>query len=72
MVSYVFLLCMLVPLVPSEAQPPGTALVSTVDRYHDIDVIDNYQWLEDFDHPTVREWNRGQSAYTGDDFDTIS
>ena len=47
-------------------------MVPIVDRYHDIDVIDNYQWLENFDHPTVREWNRGQSAYTGDDFDTIS
>src|SRR5258705_1590263 len=30
--------------------------------YHGVTVVDDYQWLENFDDPAVRKWNDEQNA----------
>jgi prolyl oligopeptidase len=45
------------PLVPAEMQP-------VTNTYHGVAVIDNYQWLEDFSAPAVRQWVKAQNERT--------
>lgn len=35
-----------------------------VDRYHGVEVTDDYQWLEDTDAPAVRSWVAAQNRRT--------
>lgn len=43
---------------------PPTRADQTVERLHGVDVADPYRWLEDANHPGVREWVDRQNAYT--------
>ena len=62
----------------ASAAAPVTAPVAdatprrpVVDRYHGVAVTDDYQWLEDADHPEVRAWVAAQNARTRAALDAI-
>src|SRR4051812_37891416 len=41
---------------------PGTAKRPVTNLYHGVNVVDDYQWLENFDDPQVKKWNEEQSG----------
>ncbi len=43
--------------------PPETRKSPVVDRYHGVEVVDDYRWLEDWDDPAVKAWSDAQNAY---------
>jgi prolyl oligopeptidase len=45
------------PKVPTERQP-------VTNTYHEVSVVDDYQWLEDPAAPAVREWTRAENERT--------
>ncbi|HZR18083.1 MAG TPA: prolyl oligopeptidase family serine peptidase [Verrucomicrobiae bacterium] len=47
----------MLPAVPSAMEP-------VTNTYHGVAVVDNYQWLEDFSAPPVREWIKAQNDRT--------
>ena len=44
--------------------PPQTSQVPVVNEYHGVEVVDPYQWLEDWDDEPVQSWSDKQNAYT--------
>lgn len=40
---------------------PDTVKKATIDIYHDIEIIDNYQWLENTNSPEVQTWVKSQN-----------
>jgi prolyl oligopeptidase len=43
--------------------PPATLKSPVVDRYHGVEVVDDYRWLENWDDPAVKAWSDAQNAY---------
>jgi len=43
--------------------PPQTPHVPVVNEYHGVEVVDPYQWLEDWDDERVQSWSDKQNAY---------
>jgi len=43
--------------------PPQTTQVPVVNKYHGVEVVDPYQWLEDWDEEPVQSWSGKQNAY---------
>ncbi|HEX4964131.1 MAG TPA: prolyl oligopeptidase family serine peptidase [Thermoanaerobaculia bacterium] len=43
--------------------PPATRKSPVVDRYHGVEVVDDYRWLENWDDPAVKAWSDAQNAY---------
>src|SRR6185436_5650270 len=43
--------------------PPATRKLPVVDRYHGVEIVDEYRWLEDRDDPAVKEWSDAQNDY---------
>jgi prolyl oligopeptidase len=50
---------------------PNTPLIPVTNVYHGIEVVDNYQWLENFADPKVKEWSAAQNAITRGYLDTL-
>ena len=44
-------------------QLPETPVKAVTNTYHGVDVIDNYQWLENGEDLEVRQWTDAQNAY---------
>jgi prolyl oligopeptidase len=42
---------------------PVTRREPVVDRYHGVEIVDEYRWLENWDDPTVKTWSEAQNAY---------
>jgi prolyl oligopeptidase len=42
---------------------PPTPRKPVVDVYHGVKVVDDYQWLEDWNDPAVRAWSDAESAH---------
>src|SRR5512138_3420581 len=42
---------------------PATRVERVVDVYHNVQVPDDYRWLEDWSKPEVRSWSEAQNAY---------
>jgi len=42
---------------------PATRKEPVVDRYHGVEVVDDYRWLESWDDPAVKTWSEAQNAY---------
>src|SRR5262249_48622753 len=40
---------------------PETPKKPVIDRYHGIEVTDDYRWLENWDDPAVRQWSDAQN-----------
>ena len=47
----------------SSLGPPQTPQVPVVNVYHGVEIVDPYQWLEDWDDEHVRAWSNEQNAY---------
>ena len=43
--------------------PPAARKVPVVDRYHGVEVVDDYRWLEDWNDPAVKAWSEAQNAH---------
>jgi len=43
--------------------PPQTPHVPVVNEYHGVEVVDPYQWLEDWDDEPVQSWSEKQNVY---------
>ena len=43
--------------------PPQTPHVPVVNEYHGVEVVDPYQWLEDWDDVQVQSWSDKQNVY---------
>ena len=41
-----------------------TQLIPVTETYHGIDVVENYQWLENGNDPEVIQWTKEQNEYT--------
>lgn len=44
--------------------PPATNAVPVVENLHGVELIDNYQWLEDKENPDVKAWTKTQHEFT--------
>jgi prolyl oligopeptidase len=44
-------------------QLPKTAIIPVSNTYHGVEVIDNYQWLENGKDPEVQSWSEAQNKY---------
>jgi prolyl oligopeptidase len=51
-------------VAPAPAAAEATPRRPVVDRYHGVEVTDDYQWLEDTDAPEVRAWVAAQNRRT--------
>ncbi|HEV7505455.1 MAG TPA: prolyl oligopeptidase family serine peptidase [Thermoanaerobaculia bacterium] len=47
----------------AETSLPATRKEPVVDRYHGVEVVDEYRWLESWDDPAVKAWSEAQNAY---------
>src|SRR5262245_7580058 len=47
----------------SETNFPATRAEPVVDVYHNVQVTDDYRWLEDWNKPEVRAWSDSQNVY---------
>ena len=50
------------PAIHAE-KPPIAKGIPVTDSYHGIKVTDDYQWLENWNDPAVREWSDEQNAH---------
>ncbi len=55
----------------SAAGPPATPKKPVTDVYHSVQVVDDYQWLEDASDPAVRAWSAAQNEFTRSYLDTL-
>jgi prolyl oligopeptidase len=43
--------------------PPSAAKKPVTDRYFDVEIVDDYRWLEDTSDPAVRAWSDAENAW---------
>jgi prolyl oligopeptidase len=64
LVTLALVACTRAPGGEGDASSPPVARVEAVtDRYHGIDVVDPYRWLENGEDPEVQAWSDGQNAH---------
>jgi prolyl oligopeptidase len=51
--------------------PPQTTRIPAVNVYHGVEVVDPYQWLEDWDDERVQSWSDKQNAYARSVLDNL-
>jgi len=51
--------------------PPQTHHVPVVNEYHGVEVVDPYQWLEDWDDERVQSWSDKQNVYARKTLDNL-
>src|SRR6185312_2670484 len=47
----------------AETALPATRKEPVTDRYHGVEIVDEYRWLENWDDPAVKAWSDAQNAY---------
>lgn len=52
-------------------KPPETPLHSVTDDYYGIQVTDDYQWLENWEDPAVKQWSAAENARTREYLDHL-
>ena len=52
-------------------KPPETPLHSVTEEYHGIQVTDDYQWLENWEDPAVKQWSTAENARTREYLDQL-
>jgi len=52
-------------------KPPDTPKHPVTDTYHDVNVVDDYRWLENWDDPAVKQWSAAQNARTREYLDHL-
>lgn len=50
---------------------PETPKIPVADFYHDVEVIDNYRWLEDSREAKVKQWIKKQNNYAREILDSL-
>lgn len=45
------------------AQPPAAPKKPVTDTYHNVQVTDDYRWLENYSDPAVRSWSDAENRY---------
>jgi prolyl oligopeptidase len=55
--------CAFVLVAACLAQPPATPKKPVTDTYHNVQVTDDYRWLENFSDPATRTWSDAQNSY---------
>jgi prolyl oligopeptidase len=53
------------------SSPPIAKMQPVTNTYHGVDVVDNYQWLENVSDTAVQAWTEGQDTYTRQILDGI-
>ena len=43
--------------------PSAARKAPVVDRYHGVEVVDEYRWPEDWNDPAVKAWSEAQKAH---------
>src|SRR6267142_684279 len=51
---------------------PVTGKKPVTNTYHGVAVVDDYQWLENFEDAAVKEWNEGQNKVTRAYFERLA
>ncbi|MHC4325246.1 MAG: prolyl oligopeptidase family serine peptidase, partial [Planctomycetota bacterium] len=51
--------------------PPQTPSLPVVNEYHGVEVVDQYQWLEDWDDEQVQSWSDEQNDYARKTLDNL-
>lgn len=51
--------------------PPQTAQIPVTNVYHGLEVVDPYQWLEDWDDDRVQSWSNKQNDYARSVLDNL-
>jgi prolyl oligopeptidase len=52
-------------------KPPDTPLHSVTDEYLSVQVTDEYQWLENWEDPAVKQWSAAENARTREYLDHL-
>jgi len=52
-------------------KPPDTPVHSVTDEYYGIQVTDDYQWLENWEDPAVKQWSAAENARTREYLDHL-
>jgi prolyl oligopeptidase len=55
----------------AQSPPIPTPREPVTNTYHGVAVVDDYQWLEDWSNPAVRDWTRQQNERTRAYFDKL-
>ncbi len=58
-------------VVAQMPRPPVTPKRPVVNTYHGVEVVDDYQWLENYEDEEVRSWTREQNDYCHNYLDKI-
>src|SRR6266571_3019704 len=53
---------MVLAMITSALAATPTAKKPVTNVYHGVSVVDDYQWLENFDDPQVKKWNDEQNT----------
>jgi prolyl oligopeptidase len=51
--------------------PPQTTQIPVINVYHGVEVVDPYQWLEDWDDDRVQSWSNKQNVYARSVLDNL-
>ncbi|MDX2148417.1 MAG: prolyl oligopeptidase family serine peptidase [Planctomycetota bacterium] len=51
--------------------PPPTEARPVTDTYHGVEVVDPYQWLENWENPEVKAWSEAQNAHARSVLDAL-
>ncbi|MGD9689858.1 MAG: prolyl oligopeptidase family protein [Phycisphaerales bacterium] len=52
-------------------KPPETPQKQVTNTYHGVEVVDEYQWLENWDDPAVKAWSEAQNAHAREHLDAL-
>ena len=55
-------LALTLPSLPAQTAPPATPKKPVTDTYNNVKVTDDYQWLENFDDPAVKQWATAENT----------
>jgi prolyl oligopeptidase len=59
-------------IAAAAGQQPATEKRPVKDTYHDITVMDDFRWLENWDDPAVKAWSDAQNAYARGKLDALA
>ncbi len=64
-------LALMVPCLAGQTAPPQTPKKPVTDTYDKVKVTDDYQWLENFEDPAVKEWAGAENAAARSTLDAL-
>lgn len=61
-----------VAVAAAGSERPVTEKRPVKDTYHDVTVVDDYRWLENWDDPAVKTWSDAQNAHARSVLDSLA